>query len=100
VYVYWLYPLNPVAELKDTRWTLRVTEPADRVVRAAALAAHRNLTDFVVGAAVGEAERVLADRARFVLAEPAWSEFLELLDRPAREPEGLRELLASKSVFD
>jgi uncharacterized protein (DUF1778 family) len=89
-----------VADLKDTRWTLRVTQPADRVVRAAALTAHRNLTDFVVDAAIGEAERVLADRTRFVLDEQAWSTFVELLDRPAREPEGLRELLASESVFD
>lgn len=89
-----------MAELKDTRWTIRVTVPADHVVRAAALAAHRNLTDFVVGAAVGEAERVLADRTRFMLEEPAWSRFMELLDRPAREPESLRDLLASESVFD
>ncbi|MEO8968585.1 MAG: DUF1778 domain-containing protein [Solirubrobacteraceae bacterium] len=89
-----------MTELKDSRWTLRVTEPADQVVRAAALAAHRNLTDFVVGAAVGEAERVLADRTRFVLDHAAWEQFVELLDRPAREPEGLRKLLATKSVFD
>lgn len=95
----WLYT-QAVAELKDTRWTLRVTEPADQVVRAAALATHRNLTDFVVGAAIGEAERVLADRTRFSLDEQAWSEFVALLDRPAKEPEGLRELLASESVFD
>jgi len=98
-YVCWLYTVA-VAELKDTRWTLRVTEPADRVVRAAALASHRNLTDFVIGAAVDEAERVLADRRRFVLDEPAWSQFMQLLDRPAREPVGLRELLASESVFE
>ncbi|MGI8903267.1 MAG: DUF1778 domain-containing protein [Solirubrobacteraceae bacterium] len=89
-----------MTELKDSRWTLRVTEPADQVVRAAALAAHRNLTDFVVGAAVGEAERVLADRRHFVLDDSAWEQFVELLDRPAREPQGLRKLLATESVFD
>jgi uncharacterized protein (DUF1778 family) len=89
-----------MTELKDSPWTLRVTEPADQVVRAAALAAHRNLTDFVVGAAVGEAERVLADRTRFVLDDAAWEQFVELLDRSVRDPEGLRELLATKSVFD
>ena len=89
-----------MAELKDTRWTLRVTEPADQVVRAAASASHRNLTDFIVGAAVGEAERVLADRARYLLDDAAWQQFVELLDRPAREPEGLRKLLATQSVFD
>lgn len=89
-----------MADLKDTRWTLRVTEPVDEVVRAAALTTHRNLTDFVVGAAISEAERVLADRTRFVLDEPAWSAFVELLDRPAREPDGLRDLLTSDSAFD
>lgn len=89
-----------MADLKDTRWTLRVTESTDQVVRAAALTAHRSLADFVVGAAVGEAERVLADRTRFVLDEPAWSAFVDLLDRPAREPAGLRELLETDSVFD
>lgn len=99
MYVYWLYARS-MADLKGTRWTLRVTEPADQVVRAAALTAHRNLTDFVVGAAVGEAERVLADRTRFVLDEPTWSAFVDLLDRPAREPDGLRELLTTDSVFD
>lgn len=99
MYACWLYT-RTVAELKDTRWTVRVSAPADQVVRAGAQAAHRNLTDFVVGAAVGEAERVLADRTRFVLDEPAWAQFTELLDRPAREPAGLRELLASESVFD
>jgi len=89
-----------MAELKGTRWTLRVTEPADQVVRAAASASHRNLTDFVVSAAVGEAERVLADRTRYVLDDTAWQQFVELLDRPAREPEGLRTLFATESVFD
>lgn len=89
-----------MTELKDTRWALRVTEPADRVVRAAASASHRNLTDFIVGAAVDEAERVLADRSRYVLDSAAWEAFVDLLDRPAREPEGLRELFAAESVFD
>ncbi|MGI8728647.1 MAG: DUF1778 domain-containing protein [Solirubrobacteraceae bacterium] len=89
-----------MADLKDTRWALRVTEPADQVVRAAASASHRNLTDFVVSAAVGEAERVLADRTRYVLDDAAWNEFVELLDRPAREPQGLRKLFAAESVFD
>lgn len=89
-----------VADLKTTRWTLRVTEPADQTVRAAALASHSNITDFVVRAAIDEADRVLADRQVFALDERQWSALGELLDRPAREPDGLRELLASDSVFD
>jgi uncharacterized protein (DUF1778 family) len=89
-----------MAERKDTRWTLRVAEPADRVVRAAASASHRNLTDFVVGAAIGEAERVLGDRTRFTLDESRWSEFVALLDRPTRSPERLTKLFSTKSAFN
>jgi uncharacterized protein (DUF1778 family) len=89
-----------MAEVKGTPWTLRVAEPADRVVRAAASASHRNLTDFVVGAAVGEAERVLGDRTRYVLDETHWERFVALLDRPARSPEGLSKLFSTKSAFE
>jgi uncharacterized protein (DUF1778 family) len=89
-----------MAEVKATRWTLRVAEPADRVVRAAASASHRNLTDFVVGAAIGEAERVLGDRTRYVLDEAQWERFVALLDRPARSPAGLSKLFSTKSPFE
>lgn len=89
-----------MAETKDTRWTLRVAEPADHLVRAAASASHRNLTDFVVGAAIDEAERILGDRTRFVLDDAAWNQFVALLDRPARSPEGLAKLFATKSAFE
>ena len=89
-----------MAEPKDTRWTLRVTDPADQVVRAAAALTHHNLTDFVVGAAMGEAERILADRTRFVLEPDQWDQFVALLDRPAQVPDGLTKLFATKSVFE
>lgn len=89
-----------MAEAKDTRWTLRVAAPEDRVVRAAAAASHRNLTDFVVGAAIGEAERILGDRNRYVLDEAQWDRFVTLLDRPVRSPEGLTKLFSSRSAFE
>ena len=47
--------------LKDARWNLRVAPDADLLVRQAAMARRQNLTDFVIEAALGEAERVLAD---------------------------------------
>ncbi|MGB0093690.1 MAG: DUF1778 domain-containing protein [Solirubrobacteraceae bacterium] len=89
-----------MAELKDTRWTLRVAEPADRVVRAAATVSQRNLTDFVVGAAVSEAERILGERTRFVLSDEQWDRFVALLDRPPRSPEGLAKLFATPDAFE
>jgi len=81
------------------RWEFRVEAPADELVRRAADVSHRTLTDFVVQAAVVEADRVLGDRTRFVLEDDQWTRFVELLDRPPQENPGLTKLFATPSVF-
>jgi uncharacterized protein (DUF1778 family) len=81
------------------RWDFRVEPDTDRVVRQAAESTQRTLTDFVVDAAVVEAERLLADRTQFVLATEQWDQFVSALDRPPRENAGLRRLFAQPSVF-
>jgi uncharacterized protein (DUF1778 family) len=86
--------------VKSTRWNLRVDAAADQVVRQAASTSHRNLTDFVQQAAVVEAERVLADRSRFVLDEAQWALFVELLDRPPQDNPGLAKLFSKANVFE
>ena len=87
-----------VARATD-RWEFRVAAEADAFVRRAADASHRTLTDFVVEAAVVEADRVLGDRTRFVLEDEQWTRFVELLDRPPQENPGLTNLFAKPSVF-
>jgi uncharacterized protein (DUF1778 family) len=82
------------------RWDFRVEPDADRLVRQAADASQRTLTAFVVDAAVLEAERLLADRTRFVLSSEEWDRFVELLDRRPRDNPGLRKLFAKPSVFE
>lgn len=89
-----------MTDTKDARWTIRVGEPADSAVRAAASATQRNLTDFVVGAAISEADRVLSSRTRFVLDEAQWERFVALLDRPTDPPEGLTKLFSATSAFE
>ena len=89
-----------IKENRDRRWDLRVAESEDELVRAASDAAETSFTGFVRLAAVSEARRVLADRTTFELEAESWTEFMELLDRPARVPEGLRDLFAKPSVFE
>jgi uncharacterized protein (DUF1778 family) len=60
----------------------------------------RSLTDFVVQAAVVEAERVLSDRTRFLLDSEAWDRFNDLLDRPVQQKAALKRLLDEPSVFE
>jgi len=81
------------------RWDFRVAPDTDRLVREAAESSQRTLTDFVVDAAVLEAERLLADRTRFALDSANWERFAKALDRSPRENPGLEKLFAGPSVF-
>jgi uncharacterized protein (DUF1778 family) len=87
-----------MAKVKE-RWDFRVASDTDQLVRQAAETANRTLTDFVVDAAVVEAERVLADRTRFVLDAERWDRFVELLDRAPQDNPGLEKLFSKQSVF-
>jgi uncharacterized protein (DUF1778 family) len=69
------------------------------LVRQAAQSAEQTLTNFVVGAAVIEAERLLADRTQFVLEAEQWERFDELLDRSPQDNPGLAKLFSTPSVF-
>jgi uncharacterized protein (DUF1778 family) len=88
-----------VARATD-RWDFRVARDADEFVRRAADVSRRTLTDFVVEAAVVEADRVLGDRTRFALEGEQWMQFMELLDRPPQENPGLAKLFSKPSVFE
>jgi len=87
-----------MAKVKE-RWDFRVDPETDRLVRQAAQTAERTLTDFVVGAAVVEAERLLADRRQFLLEAEQWEQFVELLDRSPQDNPGLAKLFSKPGVF-
>lgn len=86
-------------DIRDLRWNLRVTEFEDALVRAASDLTEMSFTSFVRFGVLSEANRVLADRTRFELDEPEAQAFVEMLDRPARVPAGLRELSSKPSAF-
>jgi uncharacterized protein (DUF1778 family) len=85
---------------KSNRWSLRVADETNQMVRRAAEESRRNLSDFVLQAAVVEAERVLADRSRFTLERAQWDAFVALLDRPATANPRLAELFAQPTSFE
>jgi uncharacterized protein (DUF1778 family) len=87
-------------ETKDLRWNLRVEDSEDALVRAASEASDTSYSSFIRGAAVSEAQRVLADRSRFFLPPAQWEELKRLLERPPRIPEGLRRLYSQPNVFE
>lgn len=82
------------------RWAFRVEPEADQLVRQAAQMSGRSLTDFVKAAAVVEAERVVADRTRFVLNRDQWDAFTRALERPPRPIPAAKRLLTEPSIFE
>ena len=91
-----------IAERRATRGSrinLRASARQEQLLKQAAAATDRTMTDFVLESAVREAERVLADRRWFLISDEQWDEFQRLLEQPARDLPRLRALLAKPSPF-
>jgi uncharacterized protein (DUF1778 family) len=90
-------------DLKRDRLYLRVSSRQRELIREAAEIAEKDLSAFVLDAAVARAQHVLADRRIFKLSKPSWSQFVEILDRPVVEPSDkprLLKLLQEPSMLD
>jgi uncharacterized protein (DUF1778 family) len=86
------YTTRLMPETKDQRVHLRVAPSDDKLFRSAAAAANESLSEFLVESGRERAERLLADRTRFVLSPTRWRRFTAALDRPPREIPELVEL--------
>ena len=93
-------PTNPdLRSARDARINLRASSRQERLIRAAAAATDKTLTDFVLDTAVTQAERILADRRYFLLSDQQWVEFDRLLSAPTPATPKLAALLSAPSPF-
>ncbi len=79
---------------------IRLTPAAKRTLYAAAAAAQRSVSDFVLESALVRAEETLADRRHFGLDVDRWHEFMAALDAPSRVLPRVQRLLSEASVFE
>jgi uncharacterized protein (DUF1778 family) len=79
---------------KTARVNLRVAPADDLLLRQAAELVGETLSDFLIESGRERAERLVADRTRFILDEAAWTAFNAALERPAEIKSELRELFA------
>jgi uncharacterized protein (DUF1778 family) len=77
---------------KTSRLNLRVAPADDALLRQAAELLGETMSEFLVESARERAERLVADRTRFVLPGGQWSAFCAALDRPAEVKPELREI--------
>ena len=76
------------------RVNLRVAPADDLLLRQAADLLGESLSEFLIESGRERAERLVADRSRFVLDEGSWAALNDALDRPAAVKPAMRELFA------
>lgn len=85
---------------KNQRIEVRATERQETILRQAAAATDRTMTDFILDSAVDHAERVLAERRWFVASPEQYDEFLRMLDEPLESTAKFEKLWSRPSPFD
>lgn len=84
----------------EARIAVRVSHEHDDLIRHAAEAEGKTVTDFTVEAVVSHARDVLADRRLFQLDDAAWTQFLALMDRPVQHKPRLDKLFSAEPIFE
>ena len=84
---------------KSQRIEVRATERQEAILRQAATATDRTMTDFILDSAVDHAERILAERRWFVATAEQYDEFLRLLDEPLESTAKFEKLWSRPSPF-
>ena len=89
-----------INERRTEKLDLRVSRAAKAKLQAAASAAHRSMSDFVMESALSKAEETLAERRIFELAPEKWMAFQEALDAPVAPLPRMEALLKQFGVFE
>jgi uncharacterized protein (DUF1778 family) len=84
---------------KRQRINLRATDRQEEILRRAAEATDRTLTDFVLDSAVRQAEQVLADRGWFAVTDAQFAEFQRMADAPLPSTAKFDRLFSRPSRF-
>lgn len=88
------------AALRTRRINLRASVEQDRMIRDAATAAGRTVSEFILDSACRAALDARLDQTTFRLSPAQWKKFVAALDRPAKVKPRLRALMSRPSLFD
>ena len=85
---------------KSSRFGLRATPEQEIILRQAADLCHKTLTEFIMESAYHAAEQTLLDQRLFTVSGSRYQNLLNLLDRPAKDNSGLRDLFSKPAPWD
>ncbi len=89
----------PASATRSEKLDLRLTPEAKKTLNAAAAAASRSVSEFVLESALARAAETLPDRQRFALTVERWQAFQAALDAAPRPLPRLRRLLKKPSMI-
>lgn len=85
---------------RSARLGLRATPEQEAILRRAAEVTHKSLTDFILESACQTAAQTLLDQRLFMVSGSQFEALLELLNRPAEDNAGLKDLFSKPSPWD
>ena len=85
---------------RASRLGLRATREQEAVLRKAAEASGKSLTEFILDSACLAAEQALLDQRLFLVSNRQYRALLELLDQPVAKNRPLQELFAKPAPWD
>ena len=91
---------TPARATRDSRFNIRTSAKQDTLIRTAADAMNKSVSEFMLDSATAAAEDVLADRRFFAISDESWVAFEAALERPAVFKPSLAELLSEESPFE
>ena len=92
--------MSPTTQTKTERIDVRLSPSAKALLREAAKASYKNVSEFILEAGIVAANQALAERRLFLLDKARWNEFQEVLDRPVQKKPRLSKLLNEPGVLD
>jgi uncharacterized protein (DUF1778 family) len=84
---------------KETRLSIRATEPEKALLARAARVRHMNTSQFVLQASLDAAQSILDVETDFRLPPEQWRAFCETLDAPPKVIPAIRELFQEPEPF-
>jgi len=84
---------------KETRLSIRATEPEKEILAQAARVRHTNISRFVLQASLDAANAILVDQTEFRLLPEQWEAFCQRLDAPPKVIPELQALFSEPEVF-
>jgi uncharacterized protein (DUF1778 family) len=93
-------PQKAATAQKESRLSIRASEPEKAILKQAARAQHMNTSQFVLQASLDAAHAILVDQTEFRLPPEQWEAFCQRLDAPPQTIPALRQLFSEPEPYD